>query len=377
MFRRPPLGSDGSFTAWLERDASVRPPDVLLEQVLARTRATRRRPGWLVTERWFPMYTTARFGAIPRSAIILIILGLLLALAGATVVGSQPSTAPRPGAFIPGPALAGHRASHTATLLPDGRVLPIGGYSNGVDVGAEISDPVTGAFRPTVPVPPMRYFHTATELPGGRVLIVGGLDAQDATLDSAELWDSDTGSFSPAGSTAQAHSLHAATLLRDGRVLVVGGYGDVASAELWDPDTSTFSPAGSLAEARAWHSATLLPDDRVLITGGPAMAELWDPNTLTFSPAGSLHEARWWGTATLLDDGKVLIVGGMAGEAFDANAGAVGTAELWDPGTLTFSLAGTLGEPRGVHTATLLPDGRVLIVGGIDIAGDPRASAEL
>ena len=90
MFERPPFDDDRSFTAWLEQDAQLRPPDALLGQVLSRTAATRRRPAWLVIERWFPMDTTARFGAIPRTAIVLLTLGLLVLLATAIAAGSQP-----------------------------------------------------------------------------------------------------------------------------------------------------------------------------------------------------------------------------------------------------------------------------------------------
>lgn len=90
MFERPPLDSDRSFTAWLDADSHLRPPDDLLERVLSRTAATPRRPGWLVIERWFPMEKTAKFGAIPRTAIILVTLGLMALLVTAIAVGAQP-----------------------------------------------------------------------------------------------------------------------------------------------------------------------------------------------------------------------------------------------------------------------------------------------
>ena len=90
MFEQPPFDNDRIFTGWLEQDASLRPPDDLLERVLSSTAATRRRPGWLVIERWFPMEKTARFGAIPRAAILVGTLGVLLVLLAAIAAASKP-----------------------------------------------------------------------------------------------------------------------------------------------------------------------------------------------------------------------------------------------------------------------------------------------
>jgi hypothetical protein len=319
------------------------------------------------------MEVTARFGAVPRGALILVILGVALTLATTIAVGSQPSTSPRlagPGAFGPGPSLGAARANHTSTLLPDGRILVAGGF--GPNASAEVRDPETGSFEPTGSLAVGRFLHRDTLLPDGSVLITGG--HTDATR-LAERWDPSTGSFTPAGTLAEPESRgwHTATLLQDGRVLLVGGPA-LASAELWDPVTSTFSWTGPLTHRRGWHTATLLEDGRVLIAGGPAQAELWDPATEEFSDAGSLPEARFMASATLLGDGRVLIVGGGAA-AECCNGGPVPTAQVWDPTTLAFSPAGSLSQTRANHTATLLPDGRVLIIGGT--AEEPLASAEL
>ena len=99
------------------------------------------------------------------------------------------------------------------------------------------------------------------------------------------------------------------------------------------------------------------------------LSEVWDPATGTFSPAGSLTEARSIHTATLLTDGRVLLVGGWG-------TGPLASAEVWDPATGTFSATGSLAEDRGGHGATLLADGRVLAVGGDGSAGS-LASAEV
>ena len=116
----------------------------------------------------------------------------------------------------------------------------------------------------------------------------------------------------------------------------------------------------------------LLPDGRVLITGGEdlqkggtptASAELFDPRTGTFSPTGSMTTARRYPTATLLPDGHVLIAGG-GNVGADGGFHPVASAELYDPASGTFRLTGSMSMPRAVHTTTLLPSGEVLIAGG-------------
>ena len=83
---------DRLLTTWLEADAPVREPDHLLGDVLARTSHTRRRPGWVVPERWLPMQRTMRFQAAPRLGAVLAVVALLilvLGLAGVFVAGQR------------------------------------------------------------------------------------------------------------------------------------------------------------------------------------------------------------------------------------------------------------------------------------------------
>lgn len=293
---------------------------------------------------------------------------------------------PLTGSFNIAGTLSQGRSGHTATLLLDGRVLVIGGNRSSAPV-AEIWDPETRAFRATGPLEAFGG-HTATLLSDGRVLVIGGQsnDLVPAigtssesfrTLASAQIWDPSTETFGPAGSLAQARYGHTATLLPDGRVLVVGGstfdISGLALAEVWNPDTKSFSAAGSLAASRSGHTASLLPNGRVLIAGGSnnqlgplATTEIWDPRTLSFTPAGALAQARYEPTSTVLRDGRIVIVGGYVPirNRFVCTNFCLASAEIFDVREMAFRATGSMAEGRVNHTATLLADGRVLIVGG-------------
>ena len=127
-----------------------------------------------------------------------------------------------------------------------------------------------GCGLPRAASTPARYAHTATLLPNGKVLVAGGYNG-GAVLSSAELYDPASGTWSATGSLTTARYGHTATLLPNGKVLVAGGYDGVnvlSSAELYDPASGTWSATGSLTTARYGHTATLLPNGKVLVAGG-------------------------------------------------------------------------------------------------------------
>ncbi|MEQ9569651.1 MAG: kelch repeat-containing protein [Longimicrobiales bacterium] len=226
-----------------------------------------------------------------------------------------------------------------------------------------------------------RVEHTVTALFEGRFLVAGGSDESSVPTATAEVFDAAAMAFAPTGAMAHARWGHAASLLPDGRVLVSGGQDDTGSpvreAEVWDPATGFFSQAGTLAEPRVGHAQITLPDGRVLAIGGAERsdAELWEPETGNFRSTVRMVSRHGMGlTATRLLDGRVLVLGG---DGTDGRLQATDQAEIFDPATGTLGRVGPLHSARMRHFAILLPDGRVLIGGGVDESGFPTSSAEI
>ncbi len=305
--------------------------------------------------------------------------GTVLVIGGGTKFWSVlPATAelwdPATETFRTAGALHEGRHSHTATLLPDGRVLVTGGYvapdAAGRDVilaTAEVWDPGTETFSPTGSMAVPRGGHAAALLPDGRVLVMGGWSTpRHAGTDTTEIWDPATGSFGPGPTLDTPEPFFSAVTLDDGRVLVARGpVGIGVTSEILDPATMTFTPTGSLPGVR--FRAVLLADGRVLVVGGSTagtFAEVWDPATGTSTPTGSpASEFTEFQTETLLHDGRVLLT--------------QGPGEVWDPATGTFGAVGQTLPGAGTEAAALLDDGRVLVVGGFDNSADALTDARV
>jgi hypothetical protein len=371
------------------------------------------------------------------------VIRVTLTLVSLAAVATGTVWAQSSGAFAPTGRMRMARSFHSATLLPDGHVLIAGGRVSGVQdyrgtvtATGELFDPVTGTFSPTGNMTRPRVWHTATALPTGKVLIVGG-DSAAGDERSAELYDPATGAFTRTGDTVRAQYGASATLLKNGKVLLAGGFTPqqgnnlpVSTPELYDPATGSFTETGSfvgpgdggyIVGGPNSPSVTLLRDGRVLFAAEP-FSEIYDPATGTFSATGMMettcgpfygrpnyisgrtatllasgdvllagggHEdcgrfaeaerynhvsgtftllhpmtkRRTFHTATALRDGTVLIAGGESESGFHLITEA--TAEIYDPASASFSVVGAMQGGREGHTATLLPDGRVLLAGGL------------
>ena len=289
------------------------------------------------------------------------------------------------------------RSEHSATLLRSGRVL----VSGGIDItgnalrSSEVFDPQKRVWKATAPMRDGRSYHTATLLSDGRVLVAGGFGAPPPTsevLASAEIYDPITSQWTPAASMHAGRARQTATLLDNGDVLVIGGMEsgpspsapmDGLSAELYDPRRNAWLPIGDGLHALNGQSATRLPNGRVVVMGGflpdacPELrTRLYIPELGNWKPAAFMRIGRWGHTATLLPQGKILVLGGMGRPACDATAGGpaglLTSAEVYDSQHDTWSVVTPLDVGRTQHTATLLSNGLVLVVGTANSTTSPE-----
>jgi hypothetical protein len=293
------------------------------------------------------------------------------------------------------------RAAHAATLLADGNVLVTGGWTGlsifpiEVLASAEVYHPATNSWTPVGAMHAPRELHSSIRLGDGRVLVVGGTNVAPgsplpaAELEQAELYDPHGDSWSFAGTGLPSLGEQAATLMPDGRVLVTGGSTNTGfattGAELFDPGTNRWRPTTwPMATPRYGHTATLLPDGKVLLVGGYTTqqqqvsggviypvsellttSEMFDLRGNTGVRVGYSIIPRFEHSATLLSNGMVLVVG----SAYASNA----DSQIFDPKNTEQWASTGLKMDRYLHTATKLADGRVLIAGGYGV-GSPTTA---
>jgi galactose oxidase-like protein/Kelch motif protein len=316
------------------------------------------------------------------------------------------------------------RDYHTATLLRNGKVLIAGGYSGPLGsvvlASTELYDPATNHWSEAAPMLVPHASHTAALLPDGRVLVASGRSSGGDTAE-AETYDPGKNVWSKAGNVSVARTSATALVLNTGKVLVIGGDGaSNPGPELYDPSTNSWS---QLPNTTTYHVtvASALSNGNVLVLGGAntvydpksntwasicpspvpmatavqlgngkvlfvrpiapssdsRLAELYDPVLDTWTPAARIEVNGIWGTATALPDGRALVAGGPMSGSGAAGCGpgaSCPNAEVYDPARDAWTVTGGMATSRGEHTATLLTNGKVLITGGF-VPPDPDMTA--
>ena len=318
------------------------------------------------------------------------------------------------------------RAIHT-TLLPDGRVFFVSYYTESLQ--PHIWDPGSNTFTTTASSSYALFCAGHTQLADGRVFIVGGHIADYTGYPHAVIYDAGKNTFSAMPDMNAGRWYPTATELPNGDVLVVSGdinsntnvdtlpqvfqmathtWRNLTTAQVAMPlyPNMLVAPNGKVFDAGpsrqtrylstsgtgAWSNvalhvftgvrdygpAVMYDVGKVLMVGGAdpptATAETIDLNAAApaWKSVSSMHFARRQHNAVILPDGKVLIVGGSSGSGFDNSSTPVLPTEMWNPATGAFTTMASIAAYRGYHsTALLLPDGRVLSAGGN--VGGPNA----
>lgn len=229
------------------------------------------------------------------------------------------------------------RNRHTLTLLKDGRVLATGGYLTHSDPyqvyqrTAEVYDPAANTWTAVANMAEHRVGHSASLLPDGRVLIVGGADYAEYKA-TVEVFNPATNKFSSGPALAEGRYFHAAATLSDGRILIAGGmnhFKQFVDALIFNPATGQWHGAGTLSTPRVYFPMTLMADGRVLAAGGTsgptatAAADVFDPSANVWTPVSAMTTARTLASIAALRDGGVLVAGG-------AGSGVTPTVEIWN-----------------------------------------------
>ena len=274
--------------------------------------------------------------------------------------------------------MSDRRKDHVVLLMPDGKVMVVGGRSSSATQqrvprlkSAELYDPATEEWTYLAEMintlsAAGRESPAGSVLQDGRVFITGGQNSSNDPLKTSELYDLSTDAWTKGPKPLTWIQRHTHTLLDDGRVIIIGGTDDLSQLKktaFFDPATDTITKLAEMTTGRSNHTATLLLDGRILVAGGGKRelsdatdtAEVYDPETDTWSSAGRMNEARLSHTAHLLPDGKVLVTG---------SKGKLATSEVYDPETNSWYTTCPMMTGRSDHSGSLLQDGRVFVSGG-------------
>jgi hypothetical protein len=307
-------------------------------------------------------------------------------------------------------------AGHSLTLLADGRVLIAGGSVDDA-TGAALPGDKLILFRPSdqsftlsaATLSHPRSAHTATRLADGRVLFLGGSDDLGAARNTGDLYDPVSDSLVAIAPMAVPRVGHTATLLADGRVFVAGGITAINGADpiasinsitnntqRYSPALGTWSSAPNLPLPRAGHAASRLVDGRVLLSGGLEVASLfgiplpsfsrdcraYQPSNNTLQDLPDFTGNRTLHAQLTLSDGRVVVAGGADGNLLTQTFFSLSSVFVFNPGSNSWSAAGSLLQSRAFHSLHELEGGQVLCVGGlasvdvISLSGSPAQGLE-
>ena len=252
------------------------------------------------------------------------------------------------------------RYDHTATLLANGEVLIAGGVSGTYTATAELYNPSTGQWTATGSMTTPRAFAGAALLPNGQVLMAGGSNLDGTSNTTAELYNPATGKWTATTNMPTNHT-GPATLLTSGKVLVSGGV-------VYDPSTAQWTSTGPLYYSGGTsESAALLTNGDVLMYGNKFSCyagQYFNPATNTWARTlGQCGNNVSFGPLVLLGTGKVLVAGDLL--TYSGHTSPTARCALYDPSTNAWTSTGLLLQAAR-RTATLLPNGKVLAVGGSD-----------
>ena len=304
--------------------------------------------------------------------------------------------------LLPGPTMSTSRTLHTAVTLNDGRVLLCGGVNTNsvIQSSCEIYNPTTNTFSPTGSMSSARMLHAACRLADGRVMVAGGASALDlvnltvTALNSVEIYNPATGTWSGANPIGGTRIAPALSLLPNNQVMVSGGVqvgyffglpisaNSVSTVQRWNPATGTWTSGPNMPFETAFHhgNQVTLNDGRILVTGGLDVVDLlsvqtagpvngaavYDATTNSWT-AANMPTARGLHTATLLADGRVAVCGGAQGTL--TTPAPIANVDVFQPGSNSWVASTPLATPRGGHVAARTPDGTVVLFGGQDAVG--------
>ena len=283
--------------------------------------------------------------------------------ASSNLIASAELYNPATGKWTVTGSLATPRYDHTSTLLANGEVLIAGGVSGTYTATAELYNPSTGRWTATGSMTVPRAFAGAALLQNGQVLMAGGSNADGSSNTTAELYNPSTGKWTATSSMPTNHN-SPATLLLSGKVLVAGG----STGNVYDPSTGQWtSPSTLYYTGGTGTSATLLPNGDVVIYGNKFSCyagQFYNPSTNTWARTQrQCGNNVSFGPVVLLGTGKVLLAGDLI--TYSGHTSPTTRCALYDPATNTWTATGSLLQAMR-RTATLLPNGKVLSVGGSD-----------